>query len=203
MKFNDFRKSLDKPYFTFLDIHLRKLPVYPYQLSLWKKTGLLASFKRGIYYFPDQKSFLTREIIAFALYAPSYISLESALSTYGFIPEMVYSETSVTTKTTRRFSNEFGNFLYRHIHPKLFFGYKVIVSGSAKYLLAEPEKALLDYFYFKLAELQTIDDIKELRINTEEVRKNLDPKKFRKYRRVFGIKKLNYITDIFLQYADF
>lgn len=198
MKFEDFKRSLDKSYFTSMDMRLRHLDVYPYQLSLWKKSGLLESFKRGIYYFPEKKRFLTTESVAFALYAPSYISLESALSVYGFIPETVYACTSVTPRTTRRFSNAFGSFIYRSIHRDLFFGYEARETPAGKYLIAEPEKALLDYFYFNSSRIEDPDDIRELRVNAEAVREKLNKSKLKRYSKRFGSKKMDRIIDMFL-----
>jgi len=200
MKYIDFKKALNKPYFSISDIRLRGLTVYPYQLSLWKNEGLLASFKRGLYYFPEKKKSLTSEIIASALYEPSYISLESALRAYNFIPEMVYAHTCVTPKTTRRFSNEFGTFFYRHIRPDLFFGYKMMSPGnSGKYALAEPEKALLDYFYLH-TNVRGKDDLRGLRLNTEEILQTVRTKKLLSYAKRFHNSRVDEVVDIFIKY---
>lgn len=198
MKYIDFKKSIDKPYFSALDIKLRGLLVYPYQLSLWKKEGLLFSFKRGLYYFPENKNILTSEIIAYALYSPSYISLEGAFRLYGFIPEMVYAQTCVTPKTTRKFSNEFGNFSYRHIRSEVFFGYQMISFGSLKYALADPEKAILDYFYLN-ENIRGEDDFLALRFNKEEIVEKIKVKKLRLYAKQFKNIRLDKIVDLFIK----
>jgi len=161
MKYSDFKKAIDKPYFSVQDIRLRGLIVYPYQLTLWKRESLLASFKRGWYYFPEKKKYLTPEVISKALYSPSYISSEFALRVYGCIPEMVYTCTSLTSKTTRKFSNEFGMFSYRHIRPEVFCGYHVVREGELTYTLADPEKALLDLIYLRL-DMRSEEDIASL-----------------------------------------
>lgn len=198
MKFNDFVKAIDKPYFSSMDISLRQLLVYPHQLSLWKRQGKIESLKRGLYFFADRKEMLSRELVASLLYDESYISLESALSYYGFIPEMVYAETLVTSKTNRKFSNVFGTFLYRHIQARLLFGYTVFASGAGKYLMAEPEKALLDYLYLNLGQIQGIDDLQALRLNYHEIAEKIDRKKFLSYQRQFHVKKLDRITALLL-----
>lgn len=59
------------------------------------------------------------------IYPPSYISMESALSFYGIIPEGVYTVTSCTTSKTKRFKNAMASFDYRHVKKDLFFGYKI------------------------------------------------------------------------------
>ena len=200
MKFSDFKSSMNKPYFSSMNISLRGLIVYPSQLSLWKKQGKINSLKRGLFCFSDMKDALRRERVACLLCDPSYISMESALSHYGFIPEMVFSTTSVTPKINRKFSNDFGTFLYRHIQPDLFFGYVVRQIGSdGKYLMAEPEKAILDYFYLNLGKIQGLDDIDGLRLNYHEIEEKIDREKFLRYRSQFRIGKLDRVTDILLK----
>lgn len=190
MKYQEFKNAINKPFFTNLDILLRKLNVYNYQISLWKKRNYIDCLKRGVYFFTDEKEKMIAEEVSFLIYQPSYLSLEFMLSYYGLIPEMVYIKTAVTTKTTRRFSNNFGNFTYRHILPELFFGYIPIETPFGKYLIAEPEKALLDYFYFNSGKLNNQKDILELRINCAEFKKVIDRKKMDDYLKEFNIEKL-------------
>jgi hypothetical protein len=202
MKFQEFKKAINKPYFSKMDILLKELNAPSSQLSLWRKKGLIVPLKRGLYCFSDEKEKLLSELVSVLLYEPSYLSMEFALSHYGFIPEMVFMNTAITTKTTRKFSNIFGAFSYRHIQPKLFFGYTVILLSFGKYLLAEPEKALLDYLYFNLGKLNNENDISELRLNNEELRKTIDVKKLHLYMEEFGIAKMKRLVDIILRYAD-
>jgi len=56
--------------------------------SRWHKKGLLIKLKNGWYTFPEFRS-KTDYALFFAsrIYRPSYISLHSALSFYGMIPE--------------------------------------------------------------------------------------------------------------------
>lgn len=198
MKYQDFRKSINKPYFSRMDILLNNIDVFGHQLSLWRKKGYLENIKKGIDVFSDEKSKLSPEEVSFLIYQPSYLSLEYALSHYGIIPEMVFAKTAITTKTTRKFSNGFGMFSYRHIHPKLFFGYTTKETEFGKYLLAEPEKALLDYLYFNLGKIQSEADISELRINNEESKRVMDQKKLDGYLREFGIRKLERVTRMII-----
>jgi hypothetical protein len=74
------------------------------------------------------------------------------------------------------------------------------VEGGGKYLLAEPEKALLDYFYFHLGKIEGSDDIEELRMNYHEIQEKIDRKKFLAYRSQFRIEKLNRVTDRILEF---
>lgn len=199
MKYKDFKNSVKKPYFSRMDILLNGFRVFPSQLSLWRKQGYIESLKRGLDVFSDEKSGLSAEEVSFILYQPSYLSLEYALCHYGIIPEMVFAKTAVTTRTTRKFSNGLGSFSYRHIQPKLFFGYTVKETASGKYLLAEPEKALLDYLYFNLGSIDDSKDISGLRINTEELGRIINRKKLETYLHEFGIRKLEEIVHMIIE----
>lgn len=199
MKYQEFKKCLNKPYFSAQDILIHKGRIYNYQLSLWKQKGYIQHLKRGLYYFTDAKQQFSAKEVSFLLYEPSYISMESALSFYGIIPEMVRAITAVTSKTTRRFTNDYGSFIYRHIDPKLFFGYTPTNTPHGKYLMAQPEKALLDYLYFNLGHLNNQADIDEIRINYEELSMQLNKKTMEQYALLFDIKKLHHLTQLILK----
>jgi len=198
MKYQDFYKTIKKPYFSRMDISLMGLVVYNYQISLWAKKGYIERIKRGLYVFSERRSELSPEEISFLLYEPSYISLEFALNYYGFIPEMVYAITAVSVKTTRSFNNKFGKFIYRSVKPPLFFGYRVMETKNGKYLLAEPEKAILDYLYFNLIHINSKEDIEELRINCEMIKKTVNRKRFKFYAEKFESEKMQKIIKIIL-----
>jgi predicted transcriptional regulator of viral defense system len=122
------------------------------QLSRWHKQGKLLQLKRGYYLLPEkhrsQKIF--EPYIAAILKSPSYISLEKALEMHHLIPEAVYTFTSVTTKDRpEEFVNAVGRFRYVSIKPDYFWGYRPISQGPYTGYLAEPEKALIDLFYFQ------------------------------------------------------
>lgn len=198
MKYQEFKNAINKPYFSVLDISLEGLKIYSHQLSFWYKKGYIAPLKRGLYYFVDEKNKITAELVSGLIYEPSYLSMELVLGKYGIIPEMVYGKTAVTTKTTRKFSNDFGNFIYRHISPKFFFGYVPVDLPEGKYLIAQPEKALLDYFYFNLGKINNQKDIDELRINTDQLVRLINRKKLQTYLKEFGNKKLEKMITILL-----
>ncbi len=198
MKYQDFYKTIKRPYFSRLDISIMGLVVFNYQISSWAEKGYIERIKRGLYIFSEKRNELSPEEISFLIYEPSYISLEFALSHYGFIPEMVYVITAVSAKTTRKFANKFGKFIYRSIKPSLFFGYQIKETKYGKYLLAEPEKAVLDYLYFNLSRINSKEDIEELRINREMIKKTINRKKFELYAEKFESKKIQKIIKIIL-----
>lgn len=77
------------------------------------------------------------------LYSPSYITLESALSFHSIITGFTYQVTSMTPKSTKTIDVEGREYKYTHITPSLFWGYE----KKENFLIAEPEKAFLDYVY--------------------------------------------------------
>ncbi len=185
MKYIDLRKIIDRPYFTTDDIRLFGLNVYKYQLSLWQEKGYIIQLKRGVYAFSEYGKKLSGFELAQQIYSPSYISLESALSRYGLIPEFVPSTTSVTTRTTRQFTNILGMFSFRSIKKDLFWGYISQESEYGNYYFAEPEKAILDYLYLNSRVISTLEDIDAIRINYEEFLRIIDLKKFIIYAKAY------------------
>lgn len=95
------------------------------------------------------------ETLANSIYQPSYISAEWALQYYGLLTDRVYSITSVTTKKNAYFETPLGTFAYDHLNRKRYpVGYLIKVSkDSSSFLIARPEKALLDYFNLRLKDV--------------------------------------------------
>lgn len=117
-----------------------------YFLETQVQEGLLMRLKQGLYALktdpPGEKE------IANKLYMPSYISFSYALAYYNIIPEMPYTVTSVTTKPTRMFNSPTVAFSYYTIKKEAFTGYILKKEGEKSFLIAEAEKALVDYVYF-------------------------------------------------------
>lgn len=113
-----------------------------------EKTGKLIRLKKGLYVVSPEISnkTLSIELIANHLLGPSYISLETALSYYGLIPERVYTTRSVTTKRTKIFTTPVGTYEYLSIPDDYFpIGIKnEIIDDSYAFLIGFPEKVLCD-----------------------------------------------------------
>lgn len=196
----DFQKRLTPYGVISLENIYKSFPDFSYkQISRWQKDGFLIKIKQGFYTFTDQKIddyFLF--LIANKIYEPSYISLEKALKYYGLIPEEIFQITSVSTKKTNTFNNPVGSFSYRHIKESLFWGYHFISNSNQKVLIADAEKAILDYIYLHF-ELKTENDFKELRINSNSFNENINLDKLNKYLSKFKNKKLNKRLEVFLK----
>ena len=103
--------------------------------------------KRGLYVVNPEVSRvpLSLELIANQLYAPSYVSMSSALRYYGLIPETVYTVQSITVKHSRSFDTPVGHFDYSSINRETFHvGVTIIEKQTYTFLMASPEKALCD-----------------------------------------------------------
>ena len=190
MKYNDLLKVINGAYFSRNDLLSLGQKIFGYQLHLWVKKGYLLKLRNGVYAFVKDRERIKSEEIATLLYQPSYLSLESALALYGLIPEMVYAHVSVTARINRTFTNVFGTFIYRHLKAELFWGYTEIKTAHGHYLLAEPEKALLDYIYLNLSRIRSDADFENLRLNADVLKERLDADKFLKYLSAFGVKKM-------------
>ncbi len=119
------------------------------QLSRWVATGKIYQLRRGVYALapPYQKNTPHPFLIANRLQRASYVSLQSALAFYGMIPETVYRTVSVSTMRTESLKTPLGDYDFRHIQNKLFFGYQLINLQGQHAFVASPEKALLDLIY--------------------------------------------------------
>ncbi len=125
------------------------------------KGGIFIKIRNGFYKIKDAHT--SRYLIANKLYEPSYISLSTALSHYGIIPEVVYATTSVTAKLSREFETPIGNFIYQRIKQAAFTGYGLRAIDRENVLIAEPEKALADYLYFVDLKKVSLNDRLELK----------------------------------------
>ncbi|MBI5427637.1 MAG: hypothetical protein HZA02_05070 [Nitrospinae bacterium] len=197
MQIFEFQKRFS-PYsiFSLRDIQKLVPDFHRIQLDRWEKKGYLKKIKQGYYSLSDHEN--DRNFIFYTanrIYAPSYISLEKALKFYGLIPEEIFQITSVSTKKTTNFTTPVGNFSYRHIKPSIFFGYRLMDFGKKRILMADPEKAILDYLYLN-PQLKTVDDFREMRINREEFLEQIDLKKLEKYLEAFN-KSLALRVNIF------
>jgi len=176
--------------FSMSDIRKIETNFHRRQLSSWQKKGYIKKIRRGYYMFSDTS--LNEEtlfLIANRLYSPSYVSLESALSYYGLIPEGVYSITSVSGKKTSNFNTPLSEFIYRKISPRLLFGYNLKKQGNQSFKIAEIEKAVLDYLYLNPQIVQD-SNFYEWRFNSQEFLFKADIEKLYKYGKEFKNKNL-------------
>lgn len=128
------------------------------------REGVIVRVKKGLYVFGNelrQRKF-SAVYLANLIYGPSYVSLEYALQMYSLIPERVEEITSVTTGRSKRFVTPIGTFSFRKVPERAFAGgmdIQVNASGS-RYLIAVPEKALVDKVMKSAHQVRTQKEMK-------------------------------------------
>ena len=192
LTFRQFEKAL-KPYGCFSLGEARKLfPGFDRKrLTEWQRKHYISKVIRGYYIFSDEKlddTFLSQ--IACTVYKPSYLSLEYALWKHGFIPEAVFTRTLITTRKTFRIDFGSHRFIYRNVKPSLFFGYRIENEGQHRSLIAEPEKALLDFMHLN-AQVNTENEFESLRFNFWQMKQTLNFKRMETFCKAFHSKALN------------
>lgn len=142
---------------------------------------MLLQIKRGLYITGPRLSIASPEpfLIANHLYGPSYISLDTALSHLGLIPERVYEISSITTNKSKTYKTAIGRFSYKYMPlPYYSFGIKQVqLTSKQTVLMASQEKALCDKIITTSGVLlrsvkQTMEIlIEDFRINKGSLRK--------------------------------
>ena len=170
-------------------------------LTRWQKKGYLQKIRNGFYRFTSRRLKSDSDIffIANRIYQPSYVSLQSAMRWYDFIPEGVFTVTSVSTLKTIRFSTPVGAFSYGSLKPELFWGYHLEAYGDFRIKIADPAKALLDFLYLN-PHLATEDHFFELRLNMMEIKEKLDFRVFERYLGHFSSPALQARADSFMKF---
>ncbi|HEY4107937.1 hypothetical protein [Puia sp.] len=112
------------------------------------RKGILSPIRKGLYIAGPTLETTRPEpfLLANHILGPSYISLDTALSYHGLIPERVFETASMTTKTSRTFNTPVGTFSYTRLPlPYYSFGIRRVRLSDDQYaLVAFPEKALTD-----------------------------------------------------------
>jgi predicted transcriptional regulator of viral defense system len=186
--------------FSMADILKIESDFHPQRLSEWQEKGYITKITKGYYIFSDtivDDSVLC--LLANKIYPPSYVSLEMALSYYGLIPESVFTVTSITTRRTHSLQSSTGQFSYTSIKPNLYFGYRLVTASMQKFKIADPEKALLDYFYNNPS-LDNLASFHELRMNKDSFLEQIDQHKLADYQKLFDNKSLDLRITKFLEF---
>ncbi len=140
------------------------------KIAALEKSGQIIRLKKGLFVVSPLVHHLpiSKELIANHLYGPSYISLETALSSYGMIPERVFSIRSIATKRAKQFDTKLGVFDYSTVSEAYYkIGIKQNKTNKGySFLIASPEKALCDLI-ITTARLR-LQSVKAIEIYLEE-----------------------------------
>lgn len=105
--------------------------------------GTYIKLTKGLY---ESNPNIPGYLLANAIYGPSYLSFEFALSYHGLIPEAVYTFTSATFKKRKekKYTNYFGTFTYRDIPAKAFpYEISIIEENQYNYKIATAKKSIV------------------------------------------------------------
>jgi predicted transcriptional regulator of viral defense system len=188
--------------FTLNDIRILNNEFRAPTLNDWLNNGWIKRIRRFWYadssFNPQGNDYF---FIANKIYSPSYISLESVLSYYGFIPETAMQITSISTRKTNLFDTQLGVFSYKSIKNELYFGYEIFENDGRPVSIATPEKAILDYLYLH-SEIKNVEDFEELRFNKEAISSRVDQQKVNTYLNQFDSVELKTRYNLLLEYLN-
>jgi predicted transcriptional regulator of viral defense system len=111
--------------------------------------GLVEHVVSGIYLNRLATGFSAKDVVN--LIRPrSYISLDSALAEWGVSTQSPISLTCISTSHARTVRTRSILIDFRAVKNELFWGFVEKKTRYGTYQIAEPEKALLDWIYFRL-----------------------------------------------------
>lgn len=198
MQFQPFYKKIKefRPIFRLSDLKIlfSNEKITSLQLSRWQEQGKIIKLRNGVYLLEEYRDLVHNFLIANLLYYPSYISLESALYEYGFIPDVTQSVTSVTSKKTLVMDVIGVRYDYKKIKKDCFMGCFPTKYLGYDVLMAEPEKAVVDFLYFNKSRLKNDDQINELRLNYESLRQRINKEKVIHYSLLYKSNSLNLLV---------
>lgn len=174
---------------------LKKTTVDTY-ISRSLKRREMISLKNGFYvtkkFYDKNRSDISYSFyLANVLRTPSYISSWTALQYYNLTTEAIYGIISTTTKVTRAYQNQMGDFHYRSIKKELFNNFS-LQKGNFDFFIASPSKALFDMLYFKTNQLRGLS-LEDIKIIIEELRIDFDEMSQREQNKFYKMLK-NFLT---------
>lgn len=144
-------KELDRPVFTTRDAAAccrRSLSNTVQALNHLEKQGVIIKIARGIWGFEAGRNKISPYDVISCLLPihRAYVSFVSALNLHGIIEQIPQSITLASTEHTKTIRTKMGTFFIHRIAPSFFKGFDWH-KGEGSFLIAEPEKALIDCLY--------------------------------------------------------
>lgn len=169
------------------------------KVSLLSKRGWLVRLKRGIYAVASLESHnftgISPIAISNAFIPNSYVSMELALNYHGLFDQFSAKVTAVNTQRSVSYSFQDIEYQFVKTKPELFFGFAEASIDGRKVKIADPEKAILDFLYFR-TDAYTVDLMLE---KLEEARESMDFNKLINYSLVYSLsvkRKLGFLLDL-------
>lgn len=145
-----FIKQLHRPVFTTHELAAlsgKSLSAATQALNFLQKQGLIFKIYRGIWAESANERLSPYAVIPFLLPRHrAYVSFISALHLYGMIEQIPQTITLASTSHTKIIHTKIGTFSIHQITPLFFDGFSWY-KETGSFLIAEPEKALVDSLY--------------------------------------------------------
>jgi len=145
------------------------------------------------------KRIIPTKVLSQMIIPNSYVSMYYVLYNYNWIPETIFSVTSVSVKEKCTIdTNGYGTFVYLPLYKKLSTaGIYIEKDYEGTYRTAKPLRALCDLLYFKDKEWQwSLDNLYEVfRIFKDSLEEDLTSEDFNELQGTFGVKNI----EIFLE----
>lgn len=145
-----FIKKLHRPVFTTYELSSisgKSLSATTQALNFLQRQGFIFKIYRGIWAEVRDEYISPYIVVPFLLPGQrAYVSFISALHLYGIIEQIPQVITVASTVHTKKIQTKIGTFSIHRIAPLFFDGF-VWYKGDTNFLIAEPEKALVDCLY--------------------------------------------------------
>ncbi|MFH1779135.1 MAG: hypothetical protein ABH847_03775 [Candidatus Omnitrophota bacterium] len=145
-----FIKKLHRAVFTTHELAAtsgKSLSVVTQALNSLEKQGLVFKIRRGIWAEAENERLSPYQLIPFLFPRHrAYVSFISALHLHGIIEQIPQMITLASTAHTRVIQTTMGTFSIHRITPQFFDGFSWY-KGTGDFLIAEPEKAVVDSLY--------------------------------------------------------
>ncbi|WP_270516592.1 type IV toxin-antitoxin system AbiEi family antitoxin domain-containing protein [Sanguibacteroides sp. AM78-02pH3A] len=201
MTFLEFKNQLfDLAYFNIYQVYTWQPDFNRNNLTRWIKKGYLIRLRQGYFTFSEYKRKPDYPLyFANRIYQPSYISLHTALSFYGMIPEAIMQIVSISSLKTASFSNGIGEYSYHSVKENLMFGYVLKPMADNRIIqFATPEKALLDLLYL-YPFYDSEQELEELRLDEDFLNDDLNKHLLMDYCDKFQSKALSHRVKLLLK----
>jgi len=145
-----FIKQLHRPVFTTYELAAisgKSLSTTTQALNFLQRQGLISKIYRGIWIEVNSERLSPYTVIPFLFPRQrAYVSFISALHLYGIVEQIPQVITLASTVHTKTIHTRIVTFSVHRIAPSFFDGF-VWYKKTGSFLIAEPEKALVDSLY--------------------------------------------------------
>jgi predicted transcriptional regulator of viral defense system len=136
-------------------------------LNRLAQKGLLNKVYRSVWAKPGERPLSAFEVIPYLFPRQrGYVSFISALNLYGIVEQIPQVITLASLAHSRTIRTKVGVFSVHQIAPALFNGFDWY-KGEGKFLIAKPEKALIDSLYLSSRKKKQFGHFPELHFSEE------------------------------------